>query len=96
LPEDNVVELRLSLGQAEALHALLEGLLEGGEEDPHLERSYRLLAWRILAAKGGSGLTGRIAGLARDARNLEEYETKRDAALGPVLDGLERGENRDP
>ena len=96
MPEDNVVELRLSLGEAEALHALLEGLLEGGEEDPHLERSYRLLAWRILAARGGTGLTGRIAGLARDARNLEEYETKRDAALGPVLDGLERGENRDP
>ncbi len=96
MPEYHVVELRLSLGEAEALHALLEGLLEGGEEDPHLERSYRLLAWRILAAKGGSGLTGRIAGLARDAQDLEEYETKRDAALGPVLDGLERGENRDP
>ncbi len=91
-----MVELRLSLEEAEALHALLEGLLEGGVEDPYLERSYRLLAWRILAAKGGTGLTGRIAGLARDAQNLEEYETARDRALGPVLDGLERGENRDP
>jgi hypothetical protein len=96
LPEGNAVELRLSLKEAEALHALLEGLLEGGEEDPHLERSYRLLGWRILATKDGTGLTGRIAGLARDAQDLEEYETARDAALGPVLDGLERGENRDP
>jgi hypothetical protein len=96
LSEGNVVELRLSLEEAEALHALLEDLLEGGEEDHHLERSYRLLGWRILAAKGGTGLTGRIAGLARDAKTLGEYETTRDAALGPVLDGLERGENRDP
>ena len=91
-----MVELRLSLEEAEALHALLENLLEGGAEDRHLERSYRLLAWRILAARGGTGLTGRIAGLARDARDLEEYETARERALGPVLDGLERGENRDP
>ena len=91
-----MVELRLSLAEAEALHALLEGLLEDGAEDPHLERSYRLLAWRMLAAKGGTGLTGRIAGLAQNAQTLEEYETARDAELGPVLDGLERGENRDP
>jgi hypothetical protein len=96
LPEDNGVDLRLSLSEAEALHALLEDLLEGGEEDPHLERSYRLLGWRILAAKGGTGLTGHIASIARDAKDLEEYETARDHALGPVLDGLERGENRDP
>ena len=96
MPEGNVVELRLSLEEAEVLHALLEGLLEGGAEDPHLERSYRLLAWRLLAAKGGTGLTGRIAGLAQSAQCLEEYETARDAELGPVLDGLERGENRDP
>ena len=96
MPEENVVELRLSLKEAEALHALLESLLEGGEEDPHLERSHRLLGWRILAAKGGKGLTGRLAGLARDAKELEEYETARDRELGPVLDGLERGENRDP
>ena len=96
MPEENGVDLRLSLPEAEALHALLEGLLESGEEDPHLERSYRLLAWRILAVKSGTGLTGRIAGQARDARDLEEYETARDRALGPILDGLERGENRDP
>lgn len=96
MPEEHLVELRLTLDEAEALHARLEALLEGGVEDPHLERSYRLLGWRMLAAKGGTGLTGRIAGLARDARDLDEYETARDAALGPVLDGLERGENRDP
>ena len=96
MPEENGVDLRLSLPEAEALHALLEDLIEGGEEDPHLERSYRLLAWRILAAKGGTGLTRRIAGLARGAKDLEEYETARGQALGPVLDGLERGENRDP
>ncbi len=96
MPEEKVVELPLSLDEAGALHALLEDLLEGGAEDPHLERSYRLLGWRILATKGGTGLTGRIAGLARDAEDLEEYESARDAALGPVLDGLERGENRDP
>ena len=90
------VELRLSPDEAEALHALLEDLLEGGETNPHLERSYRILGWRILAARGGTGLTGRIAHLARDAHSLEEYEAARDQALGPVLDGLERGENRDP
>jgi len=88
--------LRLSLKEADALHALLESLLESGEEDPHLERSYRLLGWRILAAKGGTGLTERLAGLARAAKELEEYEAARDRELGPVLDGLERGENRDP
>ena len=91
-----MVDLRLPLKEGEALHGLLESLLEGGEEDPHLARSYRLLGWRILAAKGGTGLTGRIAGLARDAKELEEYEAARDRELGPVLDGLERGENRDP
>jgi hypothetical protein len=71
-------------------------LLESGREDPLLERSYRLLGWRILAAKGGTGLTGHIAHLAREATSLEEFEASRDRALGPVLDGLERGENRDP
>ncbi len=96
MPDGKVVELRLSLGEAEALHTLLEGLLEGGEEDLHLVRTYRLLAWRILAAKGGTGLTGRMAGLARDAKDLEQYESARDRALGPVLEGLERSENRDP
>jgi hypothetical protein len=97
LPKELVVELRLPLEDAEALHALLERLLESGEqEDPRLEHSYRLLGWRILAAKGGKGLTGRMADLARDADNLEEYEAASESELGPVLDGLERGENRDP
>ncbi|MGH3148362.1 MAG: hypothetical protein ACRDTR_21480 [Rubrobacter sp.] len=96
MPEGHLVELRLSLDEAEAVHALLEDFLEGGAEDPRLERTYRLLGWRLLATKGGTGLTGRIADLARDAENLEEYETARDAALGPILEGLERGENRDP
>ena len=90
------VELRLTLDEADALHALLEDLLEAGEQDQHLERPYRLLGWRILAARGGTGLTGRVASLAREADSLEEYEIARDQALGPVLDGLERGENRDP
>jgi hypothetical protein len=75
---------------------VLEELLEGGRDDPRLERSYRLLGWRMLAAKGGTGLAQRVAGLAREAETLEEYEAKRDRALGPILDGLERGENRDP
>ncbi len=78
------------------MHAALEELLEGGREDPRLERSYRLLGWRILAAKGGTGLTGRVAVLAREAETLEEYEAARDRVLGPILDGLEHGENRDP
>ena len=88
--------MRLSLEEGKALHALLEHLLESGEQDQLLERSYRLLGWRILAATGGKGLTGRIAGLAREANSLEEYEAARERELGPVLDGLERGENRDP
>jgi len=88
--------LHLTLEEAEALHTLLEDRLEGGEQDPRLERSYRLLGWRILAARGGTGLTGRITGLAREADSLEEYEAAREKVLGPVLDGLERGENRDP
>jgi hypothetical protein len=90
------VELSLSLDEAESLHALLEDLLEKDEVDLRLERSYRLLGWRILAARGGTGLTGRIAALAREADTLEEYEEARDRDLGPVLDGLESAENRDP
>jgi hypothetical protein len=88
--------VELSIEEAEALHAALEGLLEGGTTEPRLERAYRLLGWRILAAKGGTGLTGRIAGLAREAGSLEEYEATREQLLGPILEGLERGENRDP
>jgi hypothetical protein len=96
LPEGPTVELHLSLDEAESLHALLEDLLERGEHDQRLERAYRLLGWRILAARGGTGLTGRIAKLAREAATLEEYEEARDRELGPVLDGLESAENRDP
>ena len=96
MPGDPPVELRLSLDEADALHAALEELLEGGPEDPRLERSHRVLSWRILAAKGGPGLTGRIAQLAREAQTLEEYEAARERTLGPILDGLESAENRDP
>ena len=90
------VELQLSFDEADALHATLEELLEQGVGDPRLERSYRVLGWRMLAAKGGTGLTGRLASLARQAETLEEYEAARVRALGPILDGLESGENRDP
>jgi hypothetical protein len=90
------VELRLSLDEAEALHAALEEMLEEGREDSRLERSYRVLGWRILAVRGGTGLTGRLAELAREAGSLEEYEAARERVLGPILDGLESGENRDP
>ena len=96
MPGDPPVELRLSLDEADALHAALEELLEGGPEDSRLERSHRVLSWRILAAKGGPGLTGRIAQLAREAQTLEEYEAARERTLGPILDGLESAENRDP
>lgn len=96
MPRDPAVELSLPLDQAESLHALLEDLLERGEADQRLERCYRLLGWRVLAARGGTGLTGRIAALAREANTLEEYEEARDRELGPVLDGLESAENRDP
>jgi hypothetical protein len=97
LPGDPRVELRLSLDEADALHAALERLLAGGCGDPRLERSYRVLGWRILATKGsGTGLTGRIAWLAREAKTLEEYEAVRERTLGPILDGLESAETRDP
>jgi len=89
------VELSLPLDVAEAVHATLEDLL-GDRRDIPLERAYRILAWRILAARGGSGLTARMAELARRASSVEEYEAARDRALGPILDGLESAENRDP
>ena len=95
MQEDPAVDLRLSLEEAQSLHAMLEDVLEKGQGDQSLERSYRLLGWRILAARGGTGLAGRIARLAREANALEEYEAARDNELGPVLDGLESAENRD-
>ena len=93
---DPAVELSLSLDEAESLHALLEDRLEKQEVDQGLERPYRLLGWRLLAARGGTGLTARIAAFAREADTLEEYEEARDRELGPLLDGLESAENRDP
>lgn len=79
------------------MHTSLEDALESlSGEDPRLERAYRVLAWRILAAKGGTGLTGRLAAIAREAKTLEEYEAARDHELRPIIEGLERGENRDP
>ena len=95
--EEPTVELKLPLKTAETLHAALEDLLESnGHDEADLERAYRTLAWRILAVKDGSGLTGRMAELAREAGSVEEYEAARNEALGPILDGLESAENRDP
>ena len=97
MPEDErPVDLTLSPVEAEALHAAIEDRLESGRGTPELERAYRLLGWRILAARGGPGLTGRMANIAREAGSLEEYEAARDRELGPIIQGLERGENRDP
>ena len=94
--DEPTVDLRLPLETAEDLHAVLEDLLESGREEAALERAYRILAWRILAARGGSGLTGQMVEIARKAETVEEYEAARDRALGPILDGLESAENRDP
>lgn len=92
--------VNLPLDAAETLHGALEDMLENGHASPRLERAYRVLAWRILAAKGergdGSGLTARMAEAARDAETVEEYEAARDEVLGPILGGLENAENRDP
>lgn len=96
MPVDRPVQLNLSLPEAEALHAALEDLLETGPANPELELAFRLLAWRTLAAKTGTGLTGRLTDLAREADTLDQYEAARDEELGPILDGLESAENRDP
>lgn len=92
--------VNLPLDAAETLHVALEDVLENGHASPKLERAYRILAWRILAAKGergeGSGLTARMAEAALNAETVEEYEAARDDVLGPILDGLESAENRDP
>lgn len=95
MAEDRPVHLHLTVEEAEALHAVLENLLETGAA-PILERPHRLLAWRALAARGGSGLTARLSSVAREAGTLEEFEAARDEELGPILDGLESAENRDP
>ncbi len=96
MPDDRPVHLHLTLEEAEALHAALEELLEAGAAPAVLERPHRLLAWRALAARDGSGLTARLAAIAREANTLEEFEAARDDELGPILDGLESAENRDP
>jgi len=101
LPHDERrVELALSPAEADALHAAIEDLLESGLGTPELQRAYRLLGWRILAARegesGGAGLIGRMAHIAREAGSLEDYEAARDQELGPIIGGLESGENRDP
>ena len=96
MPDDRPVHLHLTLEEADALHAALEGLLEAGAAPAVLERPHRLLAWRALAARDGSGLTARLAAIARGVNSLEEFEAARDEELGPILDGLESAENRDP
>lgn len=95
---DHLVRLALRPQTAERLHAALEDLLETGSDDPALREAYRVLTWRILAAKRdtGGGLTAQLAELARDAETLEAYEAARDDLLGPLLGGLESAENRDP
>lgn len=90
------MHLHLTVEEAEALHAVLENLLETGVAPPTLERPHRLLAWRALAARDGSGLTARLSSIARKADTLEGFEASRDEELGPILDGLESAENRDP
>ncbi len=96
MSDEPTVDLNLPLKTAEALHATLEALIEGGRDEAALQRTYRILTWRILAVRGGTGLTERLSDLARQAGSLEEYEAARDRALGPILDGLESAENRDP
>ncbi|CAN5910885.1 hypothetical protein BH23ACT11_BH23ACT11_07550 [soil metagenome] len=86
----------LSLEEAQALHAALEEMLESHQGSDALKRIYRVVGWRTLAAQGGTGLTARLSEIARQADTLEEFEAARDQHLGPILDGLERGENRDP
>ncbi len=96
MPDEKVVTLNLPLETAENLHAALEGLLETDRTDPALQKAYRILAWRILAARGGTGLTATMAKIAREANTVEEYEAARDRALSPILGALESPENRDP
>lgn len=90
------MRLALSVSEAERVHAALENALEGDDGGQELELAYRRLGWRLLAARGGSGLSARLAEIARESESLEEFERRRDEELGPLLDGLESGENRDP
>ena len=91
------VNLTLTPEEADNLHTLLEELLESGKRsDPLTRRTYRILGWRILATRDGTGITARVTALARKADSLEQYETARDQELGPILERLEGGENRDP
>ena len=94
--ETSQINVPLSLQEAESVHEALEASLEKGSGNPALEKAYRTIGWRILANKGGTGLTAQIAEIARRAESLEEYEANREQALGPILEGLQRGENRDP
>ena len=96
MSDEPTVDLSLPLKTAETLHAALEDLIEDGRNEAALQRAYRILAWRILAVRGGTGLTGRMSEIARNAKTVEEYEAERDRALGPILQGLESPENRDP
>jgi hypothetical protein len=96
LSDEPTVDLSLPLKTAETLHAALEDLIEDGRDEAALQRAYRILAWRILAVRGGTGLTGRMSEIARNAKTVEEYQAERDRALGPILQGLESPENRDP
>ena len=96
MSDEPTVDLSLPLKTAETLHAALEDLIEGGRDEATLQRAYRILAWRILAVRGGTGLTARMSEIARNAKTVEEYEAARDRALGPILQGLENPENRDP
>lgn len=90
------MELALTSAEAERAHAALERALENGEGDETLELAYRRLGWRLLAVKSGAGLTARLSEIARHAETLEQFERERDEELGPILGGLESGENRDP
>ena len=96
MPQDRPVHLQLTVEEAEALHIALENLAETGAAPAALRHPHRLLAWRLLAVTEGTGLTARLAAIARNSRTLEEFESRRDEELGPILDGLESAKNRDP
>jgi hypothetical protein len=86
----------MPLTQAQLLRNLLEDAVEDRPDDADARLLLRLLSWRMLAVKEGSGLTGRLAELARVSPTLEAFEAARDEELGPILDALEDHQNRDP